>query len=316
MSDALRRTHHRKGHYVNPDRKGQLRHRTRLVRRPPRRAARRQPRAVRRRRRREPDRRHAASRLHRARPHPPHHRQARRLRRRRRLGHARPGPTTSATSSSQRNTTPGTRSTATPPPGPTPTGKGQPDRLRRQGRPRRHRLHRRRLHQHPAHREHRLRRHVQRPTPSFTAAAAIADLAVAYKNSAGDLAIAWTTASTLNIIKRTAGTFGAASASGKTFDTTTYVAMTYGFDWDLVVTGTETVTLKPTLWTIVHGDGNDAPPATWGTLDPQQQAESDSLVTYKAPPSSTPTPTASTTPRPTPSPAAPRASTARRCTRP
>ena len=116
-----------------------------------------------------------------------------------------------------------------------------------------------------------------------TAAAAVSDLAVAYKTSAGDLAVAWVTATTLNIIKRAAGVFGAASASGKTFSGTTYVAMTYGFDWDLVVTGTEVTTLNPTLWTIVHGDGNDAPTATWGALDVQQQAENNSLVTYKAP---------------------------------
>ncbi len=116
-----------------------------------------------------------------------------------------------------------------------------------------------------------------------TAAAAVVDLAVAYKSSSGDLAIAWATATTLNIIKRTSGAFGAASGSGLSFSSLNGVAMTFGFDYDLAVTGVEVTTLKPSLWTIVYGDGNDAPLNTWGTLNAQQQAESDASVTYKAP---------------------------------
>ena len=120
-------------------------------------------------------------------------------------------------------------------------------------------------------------------TAVVTAAAAVVDLAVAYKNSSGDLAIAWATATTLNIVKRTSGAFGAAAGSGATFSSVNGVAMTFGFDYDLAVTGVEVTTLKPSLWTIVYGDGNDAPANTWGTLNAQQQAESDASVTYKAP---------------------------------
>lgn len=116
-----------------------------------------------------------------------------------------------------------------------------------------------------------------------TAAAAVADLAVAYKSSSGDLAIAWATAAALNIIKRTSGVFGAASGSGSTFSSLNGVAIAFGFDYDLVVTGVEVTTLKPSLWTIVYGDGSDAPVNTWGTLNAQQQAESDASVTYKSP---------------------------------
>jgi hypothetical protein len=116
-----------------------------------------------------------------------------------------------------------------------------------------------------------------------TAAAAAADLAVAYKSSSGDLAIAWATATTLNIIKRASGVFGAASGSGASFSSLNGVAMAYGFDYDLVVTGVEVTTLKPSLWTIIYGDGSDAPVNTWGALNPQQQAESDASITYKAP---------------------------------
>ena len=117
----------------------------------------------------------------------------------------------------------------------------------------------------------------------LTAAAACVSLAVAYKNTSGDLAIAWATATTLNIIKRTAGTFGGASASGISVNALTGVGMCYGFDYDLILTGTEVTTLRRTLWTIVYGDGTDAAVGTWGSLLVQQQAEADSSVAYSAP---------------------------------
>jgi hypothetical protein len=120
-------------------------------------------------------------------------------------------------------------------------------------------------------------------TAVVTAAAAVVSLAVAYKNSSGDLAITWVTAAQLNIIKRTAGAFGAAAGAALTVSSLSGVAICYGFDWDIVLTGVEAATLARTLWTIVYGDGSDAAAGTWGTLYPQQQAESDSSVTYSAP---------------------------------
>ncbi len=65
----------------------------------------------------------------------------------------------------------------------------------------------------------------------------------------------------------------AASGSGTTFQTVNGVAMTYGFDYDIVLTGTEATTLKPYVWTIVYGDGNDAPLGTWGTRYAQVASE-------------------------------------------
>ena len=116
-----------------------------------------------------------------------------------------------------------------------------------------------------------------------TAAAAVTDLAVAYKNTSGDLAITWGAGVTIGIIKRTSGAFGAAATTSPGLSSTNGVAMTYSFDWDIVVTGVEATTLRPSLWTIVYGDGNDVALNTWGALQAQQQAESDALVTYKAP---------------------------------
>lgn len=120
-------------------------------------------------------------------------------------------------------------------------------------------------------------------TAIATAASAVNSLAVAYKNTAGDLAIVWAVAAQLSIIKRSSGAFGAASAAGLTISSLNGVALCYGFDWDIVLTGVEATTLARTLWTIVHGDGADAPANAWGTLYVQQQAESDSQVTYSAP---------------------------------
>ena len=61
--------------------------------------------------------------------------------------------------------------------------------------------------------------------------------AVTYKNTSGDLAIAWATATTLSIIKRTAGTFGSAATTTPGVSSFNGLAMTYGFDWDMLVTG-------------------------------------------------------------------------------
>jgi len=116
-----------------------------------------------------------------------------------------------------------------------------------------------------------------------TASAAVVGLAVAYKNASGDLGIAWITASALSIIKRVSGAFGAASASGISVSSLNGAGMCYGFDWDIVLTGVEATTLRRTLWTIVHGDGTDAAAGVWGALQPQQQAESDSSVSFAAP---------------------------------
>lgn len=115
------------------------------------------------------------------------------------------------------------------------------------------------------------------------AAAAVVDLAATYKSAAADHAIAWVTAATLNVIKRTGGAYGAASASGVTVSSFNGVAMAYVFDYSILVAGVETVTLRRTLWAITYGDGFDKPVGVWDVLLVQQQAESDSSVAYSAP---------------------------------
>lgn len=116
-----------------------------------------------------------------------------------------------------------------------------------------------------------------------TAVASVTDLALAYKSSAGDLAIAWTTSATLYLIKRTAGAFGAVKTWPHTVSSLSGVAMVYGFDFDIALTGVEATTLRPSMWTLVYGDGVDAALDAWSALLVQQQAESDAQVTFKAP---------------------------------
>ncbi|HZP58582.1 MAG TPA: hypothetical protein VFC53_13685 [Dehalococcoidia bacterium] len=116
-----------------------------------------------------------------------------------------------------------------------------------------------------------------------TAAAAAADLAVAYKNATGDLAVAWAAGATLSIIKRTAGAFGAAASAPAFAATLNGVALAYLLDWNIAVTGTEQTTNKPTLWTHTYGDGIDFGVGVWGTAQVQQQAETDAQITYQAP---------------------------------
>jgi hypothetical protein len=116
-----------------------------------------------------------------------------------------------------------------------------------------------------------------------TAAAAVTDLAVAYKNTSGDHAIVFGTATALNIIKRTSGTYGSIATHGTAFSSVNGVAAAYGVDWSIMLTGVEATTLKPSLWTTTYGDGGDVASNTWGALFVQQQAESDASVTYQAP---------------------------------
>ncbi|MBF6606795.1 MAG: hypothetical protein IVW53_14600 [Chloroflexi bacterium] len=121
-------------------------------------------------------------------------------------------------------------------------------------------------------------------TAVLTAASAISDLAVAYKDNTGTLAIAYAESAKLWAARRPGtGTFNAAIQHGTTPSSVNGVALTYVFDWNAVVTGVEASTMKPTVWTTIFGDGVDQAANTWGTYVAQQQAESDAQVTYKAP---------------------------------
>ena len=118
-----------------------------------------------------------------------------------------------------------------------------------------------------------------------TAPAAVGCIAVAYKNSTGDLGIFWASAAgnAARGIIRTAGAFAAAFNSGAIANAIDGIALVYGFDWDLLLTGTQTTNLRSTLWSLIYGDGNDQPAATWSALRRQLEAETAAAVTFSKP---------------------------------
>ena len=111
------------------------------------------------------------------------------------------------------------------------------------------------------------------------------DLAACYKTSAGDMAVGWVQAGgvAMGVIKRTAaGAWGGASGV-LTAASWSGIAMTHVLDYEIVLTGVEATSNRPTVWTTVYGDGGEKAAGTWDTLHAQFQAESDASVTYKAP---------------------------------
>jgi hypothetical protein len=110
-------------------------------------------------------------------------------------------------------------------------------------------------------------------------AATIIDLAAAYKDSAGDAGVFLVTASAVRGAHRVSGVIGSLLTDGTTYSATSAIAAIYGIGtYDLLVTGTEITTLKPTVWSQRFTPGAD----TWGTPQPQFQADS-GLTTFAAP---------------------------------
>lgn len=106
------------------------------------------------------------------------------------------------------------------------------------------------------------------------AAGLIKDLACAYKNTAGDFAVGWVNAANnVQLVKRTAGVVGGVATWPHAVADANGLAMTYGADYDMVLTGNEQTTSRATVWTLQYGDGGDNPVGTWGSLKIQVQGE-------------------------------------------
>jgi hypothetical protein len=117
-------------------------------------------------------------------------------------------------------------------------------------------------------------------------ASAVNSLSVTYKpNTTNDLAITWTRSAAVHELKkRTAGLFSATIADPNAFATLNGVAITHnGLDYDMMLTGTETVSLKPTLWTEIYGDGGLRAVGTWSVPFVQVQADVAALTTFQQP---------------------------------
>jgi hypothetical protein len=118
----------------------------------------------------------------------------------------------------------------------------------------------------------------------LTAGATVNALAVAYRNTSGDLAVLWAEGATVRRVRRTGGAFGsAASWTPMTANSVNGLAVAWNGDFQVVVTGTETTTLRPTLWSLVLGDGFSFTTDTWAAFFIQAQAEADESVTFQAP---------------------------------
>jgi len=116
-----------------------------------------------------------------------------------------------------------------------------------------------------------------------TAVSTLNALAVAYKNAGGDLAIFYVTTATVRRIRRTSGTFGAGAAWTQTANSINGLAACWNGDFLIALTGTETTTLRPTLWSLVLGDGFNYSVDLYTAFFIQAQAETDEPVTFQAP---------------------------------
>jgi hypothetical protein len=117
-----------------------------------------------------------------------------------------------------------------------------------------------------------------------TSAGTVNGVAVAYKLTTGDLAVFFIDGAVMKRIRRSSGTFGAVTAWAQTAATLTGVAVVYnGGDFLLVVTGTETTTLRPSVWSLALGDGGNYTVDSWTAFFVQLQAEADESVIWQAP---------------------------------
>lgn len=119
--------------------------------------------------------------------------------------------------------------------------------------------------------------------PSTTGGANPTAISIAYKNAGGDLAIIFAQSNTVKRVRRTAGTYGSVTSWTQSAASINGITVDYHSDFHIVLTGTETTTLKPTIWRLVLGDGFHHAVDTWATFFPMIQAEADAQITFQAP---------------------------------
>ncbi len=116
-----------------------------------------------------------------------------------------------------------------------------------------------------------------------TAGATVNALGVAYRNTSGDLAVFWAEGATVRRIRRTSDAFGSAASWSQTANSINGLAVAWNGDFHIVLTGSETTTLRPTLWSLILGDGFSFTTDTWTAFFIQAQSEADESVTFQAP---------------------------------
>lgn len=79
------------------------------------------------------------------------------------------------------------------------------------------------------------------------------------------------------------GTWEAAAVWSNSVASITGLAVCYIGDWNVIVCGTETTSLKPHVWTCLCGDGYSAAPGSWSSLSELTRAEAGSNVSFAFP---------------------------------
>jgi len=116
----------------------------------------------------------------------------------------------------------------------------------------------------------------------FTAPAAITYLAVGAKSN-GDLGVFFNNGVAVRRIKRVSSVWGAQADWTNAVAGLTGLACCYVMDFDLVVTGTEAVTLEPCVWCCIYGDGYSQALDTWSPLSVYVRSAVWSSVAYSRP---------------------------------
>jgi hypothetical protein len=115
----------------------------------------------------------------------------------------------------------------------------------------------------------------------YSQTTAIYDIAAAYKAN-GDIAVFIADATDLYVMKCISGQWQSKTAWDKTTGELSGVACLYDGDWNLLVTGKDTVgNFK--LWSLVYGDGGDVSAGTWSVLREITSAPAGGDYEYKQP---------------------------------
>lgn len=107
-------------------------------------------------------------------------------------------------------------------------------------------------------------------------------VAVAYNNSSGDMAVFWGDGATVKRVRRTSGSFGSAANWTQSANSVNGLDAVYDSDFLVVLTGTD-ASDRPTVWTLMLGDGVVLSTDTWGRFFIVNQAEADEQIAFQAP---------------------------------
>jgi len=124
----------------------------------------------------------------------------------------------------------------------------------------------------------------QGPASIATAGAAVAAVCGAFRDVDNERVVFWSEGATVYRSRWVAGTgWGARTAWTNSVASITGLAVTFLFDWQVIVTGTQTGTGDAYVWACIYGDGFSEGANTWGTLRAVAQGAAGSGVSYRAP---------------------------------